>query len=183
MEKSKYKAIKSPGAAGAYIGLQQHCIRTGDGAYLHASQWSDLEADNVTIYAVDPVGTGTMRAGAHTKRLDESTAELRGFVVHPFARKGGRGEQLGRFIIDEEFASGVDRIVLGVRILNGQLNEPAVRLYLRLGFQTTGEVLSVRPTPGDPRSSHLIGTLDADGNYQMSIFELLKPVREVRRYG
>lgn len=183
MEKSKYKAIKSPGAAGAYLGLQQQCIRSGDGAYLHASQWGDLEADNVTIYAFGPVGKGPMRAGAHTKRLDEGTSELRGFVVHPLARKGGRGEQLGRYIIAEEFASGVGRIVLGVRILDGRLNEPAARLYRRLGFEMTGEVLSMRPNPGDPRSSHLVSTLDADGYYRMAVFELLNPVREVRRHG
>lgn len=183
MEKSKYLAAKAPGAAGAYLGLQQICIRAGDGPFLHATQWVDLQMEGVTIYAVGPVGKAPMRAGAHTKRLSPSTSELRGFVVHPLAREGGRGSELGRYIVGEEFADGVERIILGVRILDGELNQRAARLYERLGFKMTGEVRSMRPKVRDPRSRHLLPTLDPDGRYRMAMFEMLNPVLEVRRHG
>lgn len=67
--------------------------------------------------------------------------------VLPTTRRRGTGEMLMRYLIGHSCRLGADHIILEVI----QHNEPAYRLFLKLGFVEVRELLVVRRPPGPPR--------------------------------
>lgn len=66
--------------------------------------------------------------------------------VRPHNRRIGAGEAMMRYCIDQSIDLGVDYIILEV-IKN---NLPAYRLFRKLGFEETRELLILRRPPGPP---------------------------------
>lgn len=67
--------------------------------------------------------------------------------VLPVRRRGGTGEAMMRYLIDRSRDLGVDDVTLEVI----KDNVPAHRLFLKLGFVETRELLILRRPPGAPR--------------------------------
>ncbi|MGC9521971.1 MAG: GNAT family N-acetyltransferase [Anaerolineae bacterium] len=67
--------------------------------------------------------------------------------VLPIQRRNGAGEAMMRYLIDQSKDLGVDHIILEV-IKN---NVPAHRLFTKLGFEETRELLILRRPPGPPQ--------------------------------
>ena len=83
-------------------------------------------------------------AGLCWARIDEADPEIihvYQFWVVPAERGKGVGEQLGRACIEWARAVGARELVLGVTTVN----EPAVGLYRKLGFVSTGALQALRP--------------------------------------
>jgi len=67
--------------------------------------------------------------------------------VLPVRRRGGTGEAMMRYLIDQSRDLRVDEVILEVI----KDNEPAHQLFLKLGFVETRELLILRRPPGAPR--------------------------------
>ncbi len=140
-------------------------------ADLHARSfprgWSQSEIaklalqDNVTLLVARTVGDpdGPI-LGFNIIRRAEDEAEILSVAVDPKGRGRGIGESLMREAILRLRADRVEKLILEV----DGANEPAVRLYNRLGFQTVGSrpgYYAGEPENGSQeRSSALVMRLD-----------------------
>jgi ribosomal protein S18 acetylase RimI-like enzyme len=105
-----------------------------------ASAWDyDLDASRVAGGKDGPVGICIL-----ARRGDEGW--IGGVGVSPAARRRGAGEQLMAAVLDEARALGLRRVWLEVLVQN----EPAIRLYEKLGFSAVREleVWSLDGSPG-----------------------------------
>jgi GNAT superfamily N-acetyltransferase len=105
-----------------------------------ASAWDfDLEASRVAVVGEDALGLCML-----ARRGEE--AWIGGVGVSMPARRGGVGEQLMLAVLDEARALGARRVWLEVLVQN----EPAIRLYEKLGFAHMRdlEVWSLAGAPG-----------------------------------
>ena len=94
-------------------------------------EWRGRLADRTQFVAMidgRAVGTVGARSGA------DGTTELVSLWVAPEARRSGVGERLVRTVGDEAVRRRAPRVVLWV----SEGNDPAERLYTRLGFVRTG---------------------------------------------
>lgn len=105
-----------------------------------ANAWDyDLDASRVAVGADGPVGLCMLA------RRDED-GWIGGVGVTTAARRGGVGERLVLAVLDEARALGLARVWLEVLVQN----EPAIRLYEKLGFAHVREldVWSLAGAPG-----------------------------------
>ena len=105
-----------------------------------ASAWDyDLDASRVAVGADGPVGLCVLA------RRDED-GWIGGVGVTTAARRGGVGERLMLAVLEEARALGLARVWLEVLVQN----EPAIRLYDKLGFAHAREldVWSLTGAPG-----------------------------------
>lgn len=82
-------------------------------------------------------------AGTHIIAQAARLAAVGNVVVHPAHRRHGLGRQVTQAVTSALLKSGIERIMLNVR----DDNNPAVRLYERLGYKTVStfiEALGVR---------------------------------------
>lgn len=98
--------------------------------------------DNPTFLAFD----GDEVVGIDGVFTNENEHHLVAMWVSPRARRSGVGAALTQVVLDWAAARGARRVVLGV----AQGNEPAQRLYERLGFELTGRS---EPLHSDPSRS------------------------------
>ena len=105
-----------------------------------ANAWDyDLEASRVAVGEDGPVGLCVL-----ARRGEDGW--IGGVGVSTRARRGGVGEQLMLAVLDEARAAGLRRVWLEVLVQN----EPAIRLYEKLGFAAVREleVWSLAGAPG-----------------------------------
>jgi ribosomal protein S18 acetylase RimI-like enzyme len=88
---------------------------------------------------VGVIGAGRQGAAAE----DGFSWHLHGLGVDPGARRGGLGTALMTAATAEGLAAGAEWVSLGV----WAANEPALRIYRRLGFRTDHRGRSYRPIP------------------------------------
>ena len=91
--------------------------------------------------------------GVFENRVDPTTAELVSMWVAPAGRGRGVGNALVERAIDWAGEAGYPRIELWV----ARGNDTAERLYLRSGFEVTGDV---QPLPSDPCKDEIRMRLD-----------------------
>lgn len=106
-----------------------------------------LDALATYVAVLDGADAGMARGVAD--RSDPRNACLVSMWVLPAARVQGVGEALIRAVIDWARAAGHARLLLDV----ADGNQPALRLYERLGFQRTGETGSL-PAPREHITEH-----------------------------
>jgi ribosomal protein S18 acetylase RimI-like enzyme len=82
-------------------------------------------------------------AGAYTHDSEPQVRRLFGMWVHPEARAAGIGAGLVDVIVDWSIESGAEEVRLWVV----EANDSALGLYLRKGFEETGEL---QPLPSNP---------------------------------
>jgi ribosomal protein S18 acetylase RimI-like enzyme len=114
-------AVFNEGYEGYYVPVQLDADALG--RHLGSGD-VDLEASRVALRGTSPLGFCVLGV-----RGDEGW--IGGMGVATAARRRGIGEALLRAVIDEARARGLRRIVLEVL----EQNEPARRLYERLGFE------------------------------------------------
>lgn len=100
-----------------------------------AGWWGVRDGDRL----VGVIGAG-LRGGASAEGF---SWHLHGLGVRPEGRRGGLGTALMVAPTAEGLAAGADWVSLGV----WAANEPALRIYRRLGFRTDHEGRSYRPLP------------------------------------
>lgn len=160
-----------PGFIPPFFAFQKECIEDGAGPYLYATQIEDLERAGIRLYMVFDENDNAI-AAAYTRRTAPQTAQLSAFSVAQRWQNQTIGTQLGRYIIRTEAELGVARIELVVRIdADGNINDPAAKLYRKLGFVKTGVTKTFEIT-ADPRVRHLAGSADADGRFRSAEFIL-----------
>lgn len=100
-----------------------------------------LERSHLTLIALDPHDAPIALAALASAWTGAQDAGLYQVWLHPQARGAGLAHTLLTQLIDFARKQGFARIVLEV----GQHNEPARRLYARLGFEPTGHTSAMPP--------------------------------------
>lgn len=99
----------------------------------------DLERSVVALVGSDVMGLAMLGVRPHHTWITR-------LGVLPNRRRCGAGEAMMRYLVDQSHAIGADYVMLEV-IKN---NEPAYRLFRKLGFEETRELLILRRPPGPP---------------------------------
>jgi len=126
----------------------------------------DLTRSAVACYKGDVLGLamlGVRREHTWITRLG----------VIPSKRRFGAGWAMMRYMIDQSYDLGVDHIILEV-IKN---NVPAHKLFVRMGFHETRELLILRRPPGQPRTEvPTYGVTHGDEERALALLETRRSV-------
>jgi ribosomal protein S18 acetylase RimI-like enzyme len=115
------------------------------------AEWADRAArgeQTTIVLALDDDGHAAGMAGGFLEPDDRDAAIVFGVWVEPRERRGGLAARLVAAVEAWAAARGLARLTLWVT----ETNEPALRLYERLGYRDLGER---QPFPPDPSTTEV----------------------------